>query len=1180
LAALLRDWLTLLGEPALVDASKTVDVTIDHLLQRLFGHLRRRRTLFVLDNLEALLQRGPAGRFRPEHEAYAHFLQRFAQDTHQGALLLTCREQPELFVRLEEETPTVRSLALAGLSQADGQQLLAASGLPLPATEGAQLVERFTGNPALLKFAANSIQDLFGGDVRAFFAEEALMYGLIRDHYEQYRARMTYIEGAMLSWLAILCEPVSLARLRTLLVPPLAPEMVEAAARYSTNGFVEAIHSLQRRGFLEQTPTGFTTFAVVMQNMNSMLLERLTHEVLTGKPGPALYEFALVDAQASATLRQQQFDLLVRPLVERLAPHFHQDGLVTRLGQMYTAARQSPLPTRNYLLENLVTLLDDVHPGHATELQQRVEVTTTPTRSTPAGDQSQAIPAVLPHQLPPLIGRTREVAELVERLHQPNVRLLTLIGAGGMGKTTLALAVAQAILDFRFLILDSVESSLHNPKSKIQNLKYTDGVFFVALAPLTSTAALPAAIATTLGLTLQGSDLRQALVQQLRHKALLLILDNVEHLLHEAPPNDREDSSGIGLISTLLQAAPGVQMLATSRERLNLRGEHLYPVPPLAFAERASLAEAVTAPAVQLFVQSAQRSNAGFELTQANLPLVLRICRLVQGIPLGLELAAANVELLPLAEIAGEIERSAEFLAVDWHDMPERQRSMRAVFDWSWRLLTEADQHTLRQLAIFRGGFTRTAALQITGAGLPALTRLLRKSLLQRVESEGSERFQIHELLRQFAAQQLTVEPQVEQAVRRQHATYYLQWLATYDADLVGPRSTSALQALETELENINTAWRWAAAEGDSILLGAGLVSLQHFYSLKGRAPEGAALFAQAANHLGEQPHDEAYTLTLARLRTYQSSLLIEMADFEQAHPLLEASLPVLRRLGTAAETAFCLSTMGLWAYRTGNYHTAKTHCQAAIALYNTLDDARGLAFTVNILGHVHGDLGEYAAARQLHEENLTRRRAQHDRYGIVYSLNNLGSVAARSQAFAEAQQLYEEAMTLAQTIDFRPGISLGFLNLGALAYWRGDAAAALGLAEQALTVTQEINDHRNLAWALINRGNAQVGLGNYVDAAHNLHEAARLAFSLRAVPRTLAALTSIAALKAKTGDLPRAVELATFCLAHPATAKEIQIAAATLLDELTPHLSPAALSTAQAQAQAKTLEQLVAALA
>lgn len=397
---------------------------------------------------------------------------------------------------------------------------------------------------------------------------------------------------------------------------------------------------------------------------------------------------------------------------------------------------------------------------------------------------------------------------------------------------------------------------------------------------------------------------------------------------------------------------------------------------------------------------------------------------------------------------------------------------------------------------------------------------------------------------------------------------------------MIGPRSTAALQAIETELGNINGAWLWAVAARDATLLGAGVVSLHHFYSLKGRAPEGVALFAQATTHLGEQPLDAAHTLTFWRICTFQAALLIEVAEFVRARPLLEASLPVLRELGTAAETAFCLSTLGLLAYRTGDYQAAKAHGQAAIALYNDLDDTRGLATTGNNLGHVYADLGDYAAARQMHEESLARRRANHDHYGIVYSLNNLGSVAARSQAFAEAQQLYAEAMTLAQTIDFRPGISLGFLNQGALAYWRGDAATALQLAQQAVTVTQEVNDHRNLAWALVNRGNAYVGLGNDAAAAHDLQEAARLAFSLRAVPRTLAALTSLAALKAKTGDLAHAVELLAFCRAHPATAKEIQVAATKLLDELTPQLSSAALHAAQAQAQAKTLDQIVAALA
>ncbi len=193
--------------------------------------------------------------------------------------------------------------------------------------------------------------------------------------------------------------------------------------------------------------------------------------------------------------------------------------------------------------------------------------------------------------------------------------------------------------------------------------------------------------------------------------------------------------------------------------------------------------------------------------------------------------------------------------------------------------------------------------------------------------------------------------------------------------------------------------------------------------------------------------------------------------------------------------------------------------------------------------------------------------------------MNNLGAVAARSQEFDEAQRLYDEAMKLAQTIDYRPGLSLSLLNLGTLAHWRGDAEAALHLAQQAMPVTQEINDHRNLAWALVNLGNAHLGLGHYAEAARHLHEAVRLALALRAIPRALAALTSIAALKAQTGNPAQAVELATFCLAHAASQKETRRDAATLLDKLTPQLPSAAINAAQAQANTKTLEQIVAAL-
>ncbi|MEZ4734462.1 MAG: BTAD domain-containing putative transcriptional regulator [Caldilineaceae bacterium] len=258
----------------------------------------------------------------------------------------------------------------------------------------------------------------------------------------------------------------------------------------------------------------------------------------------------------------------------------------------------------------------------------------------------------LPVFLSPLIGRARALVEISNQLRLPGVRLLTLVGPGGMGKTRLAVAVGHEHLT-----------------------TFADGVFFVPLAAISTPGAVAPAIATALGLPLQSGDPRAAVLHALRQKQLLLILDNFEHLLDE--------ETVIELVVEILAAAPGVQMLVTSRERLNLRDEQLYPVQALALAAHDNLTEATAAAAVRLFTQAAQRHKADFQLTATNLAAVLRICRLVQGMPLGLELAAANVGILPLPEIADAIAQSAEFLAVDWRDLPQRQRSMRAVFTWS-----------------------------------------------------------------------------------------------------------------------------------------------------------------------------------------------------------------------------------------------------------------------------------------------------------------------------------------------------------------------------------------------------------------------------------------------------------------------------------------------------------------
>jgi predicted ATPase len=352
---------------------------------------------------------------------------------------------------------------------------------------------------------------------------------------------------------------------------------------------------------------------------------------------------------------------------------------------------------------------------------------------------SSALAPVLspPAHLTPFVGRESELAEIAARLRQADVRLLTLVGAGGMGKTRLALEVVR-------LRLADPSSDQPDPVVEPARPAIPDSVFFVSLAPLTTTAAIVPAIAAVIGLSLHG-DPKQALLHFLHDKRLLLILDNFEHLL-----------DGVELVLEILQTAPLVQLIATSRERLKVRGEHVYVVEGMDYQAE----DTATSSAIRLFVQSARRVRADFKVSEEKLPLLLRICDLVQGIPLGIELAAAWVEMLPLKTIAAEIERCADFLAYDWRDAPERQRSMRAVFAWSWNLLNDAERQTLRGLSVFRRGCTLDAAQAVVNASLPVLTSLVHKSLLRWSWGQGEVgRYEIHELLRQFAAEQLDAAP-------------------------------------------------------------------------------------------------------------------------------------------------------------------------------------------------------------------------------------------------------------------------------------------------------------------------------------------------------------------------------------------------------------------------------------
>ncbi len=710
----------------------------------------------------------------------------------------------------------------------------------------------------------------------------------------------------------------------------------------------------------------------------------------------------------------------------------------------------------------------------------------------------------LPAALTPFVGRTRELAEIVSRLQA--VRLLTLVGPGGMGKTRLALEVGHQQLS-----------------------TYPDGVWFVSLAALTSPDALAGALAGALGVTAMGDEPRTTLLHFLRSKRLLLILDNFEHLLVAS-------KVGVTLVSDLLQAAAGLQILATSRTRLQVRGEQIYQVQPLTFSPNATLAEATVSPAARLFVQSAQLADADFQLTAANLAPVLRICQLVQGMPLGLELAAAHVGVLPLTTIADEIAQSAEFLTVDWADAPERQRSMRAVFAWSWHLLDQPERQVFRQLALFPGGFTRDAAEIVAGATLPVLTRLVHKSLLQWSETPTAQgRYLIHELLRQFGAAELATAPEIDAetdseaaATAHRHSEYYLTLLAKHQHGIRHQAPRESVQALQLEIDNCRLAWRWGAGRLPTALVEKAALTLREFYWLTGLTAEGIDMFtvavaaryphppAQLALPAAEQQAEcRLYTILLGLSANLlitsgrheealqQAVLILQLSQEEvnpegaalgylaqgqalrrqgksaEAHGLLQRVVSIAQRARPAVHNGGLLldleqraqSWLCSIALSNDDYGLARGYAARYLEICQGAQKAVGEALALTDLVDIDKALGNYAIAQDHAEQALTHMHKIGLRWGEAVCLEQLAELAWVQGDYQRAKTFYEQALHFYNETNHPLGAASVAHSLGRLHLRLGDAAGSHRWIDQAFHQLHTLHlPARETFWATLSR--------------------------------------------------------------------------------------------------------------
>jgi len=473
----------------------------------------------------------------------------------------------------------------------------------------------------------------------------------------------------------------------------------------------------------------------------------------------------------------------------------------------------------------------------------------------------------LPSPRTSFVGRRDELDEIDRLLEDPNCRLLTLVGPGGVGKTRLALEAAARRID-----------------------RYPHGVHFVPLASVAAPDFLAPAVADALQFPIDaahsGFSAQNQLVDYLSERSTLLVLDNFEHLVE-----------GAGLVTQVIERAANVEILTTSRERLNVQSEWVLDVDGLHISANGN-----GHGALRLFEERARQVDASFELGDEDREHAVRICRLVGGMPLGIELAAAWVSMLPCGEIADEIERTIAFLETSMRDVPERHRSLRAAFDHSWRLLTEEQRWCFRQLSVFRGPFTREAAAAVTGADLGLLAELVSKSLVRRLELG---RYELHELLRQYAADRLAEDPDEPAEVRERHARFYVGRLVDRREAIFGPRMSEARDELRGDLPNLGSAVEWAATRWAEDEARSAFHALSAMYSAHSW-PEGKEAFEHLAELLGYSP---AKPFDAQGAASVLLSALAEQVDFaasvgydDAQDALARTCAPELRARGLAKE--------------------------------------------------------------------------------------------------------------------------------------------------------------------------------------------------------------------------------------------------------------------------------------
>ena len=661
-----------------------------------------------------------------------------------------------------------------------------------------------------------------------------------------------------------------------------------------------------------------------------------------------------------------------------------------------------------------------------------------PASSPPAGP-----PRRLPVPLSGLIGREQELEEVGGWLGK--CRLVTLVGMGGVGKTRLAIAAAERALG-----------------------QFPEGVWFVDLAPLSDPTLLTQHLLRLL--EIQEVPFRtpeETLEQALSSRTLLLVLDNCEHLLE----------SIASLTHRLLSACPDLRILATSREALGLTGEHLYPVPSLSLPPvgQADVEKAASSlleyAAVQLFVERARQSSPAFRLTRDNAGLVMQICQRLDGIPLAIEMAAARLKALSVAQIAVRLEDRFQLLTGGSRAALPRQHTLQATIDWSHDLLTEEERILFRRLSVFAGSWSLEAAEAVCGGMgitegqiLDVLTHLVEKSLVVFEEPvEGTARYRLLESLRQYGAERLA-EAGEKEALHDRHRDFFLQWAEEGRRHQKSTEQTRWLSALEEDHDNLRAALTYCLDDPEGgekgLRFGASLV---WFWNVHGHQSEGRERLKALLSHPGAQARNTARADTLHGA----GAMAWFQADYASARSLYDESLGIWRELGDRQGIAHTLGYLANVAHYQGDHASARSLYDESLGIRRELGDRYDVAYTLGCLAAEACRQGDQASQRALLEESLAIFRELGDRYSIAHTLGNLGMAVQEEGDHALARALYDESLAMHRELGHRAGIAGVLKNIGNAASSQGDYATARSLYDESLRILRELGDRYNIAYLL-----------------------------------------------------------------------------------------------------------------